>query len=909
MTPPLTIRLAWSAVLLALAAAPAATQLPAADSAAEFKLAATWTPARISNVAPLRRAIALNLDGASVKQALREIGRLSGIHIAYGDDVLHSDARVSVHADGVTVQEALGAVLEGTGLDAFVSLSGKAVLVRAIALGDSTQTGTVSGRVTDAKTGQAITGATVVLIGTRWHATTDEKGVYNLAEVTPGSYTLTASRIGYTRQSQSVTVATGQEATVDVRLEVSASPLDAVVVTGTIVPTERKELSNPITVITGEDIQRRGITQINELFRGESPGVFAGEKGTAARTGGGASVQVRGVSSIQTGNILKTYVDGVELSNSEYLDEVDPRMIERIEIIRGPEASTSYGAQATNGVMQVFTKRGQLGAPPHWTASLGAGAIESPYGTGVRHDDNVSVTGGTADLSYNVGATYQHEGAWTPGYRFDNYSAYGGLSAQLSGKLRVDASARVGRQVSHGGNDVNVLAKATMDGTISFSAGNVVPNSFSNSLPQQTVGLTVHYAPLPQWQHTLTVGFDRAAGDPWLGYGYVLTARFRKPSDSLATVETEEATRTTAAYNSAVDLHLTDALTANVVVGADRWDYDINLFNTRTATSVGTLGTGSALLYRQPDHNTGVFSQVRFGVRDALFLTAGVRVDEGPDLPADRHHRYAAPRVGASYSVALGPVSAKVRAEYGRALKPANPNMKEYVPQPQYNFAQLAAPNLLPEQQTGWDAGVEIYAGDRASVSVTHYDQLARDLIYYATVAVSPIYEVQLQNLARVHNTGWELEGMWRLLTGLSVKATYSTVNSVIDETGPNFQGDYQVGDALLGVPHHTGALTLTKTTPQLSVEAALSYVSAIRDYDNLTYILQSSARLGTQSFTFPKTTFPSTTRLGLRLSYRVTAHLALFGRGENLANSPVVNGLSYFSRSGRTTLFGVRIQ
>ncbi len=150
---------------------------------------------------------------------------------------------------------------------------------------------------------------------------------------------------------------------------------------------------------------------------------------------------------------------------------------------------------------------------------------------------------------------------------------------------------------------------------------------------------------------------------------------------------------------------------------------------------------------------------------------------------------------------------------------------------------------------------------------------------------------------------------MWRLLTGLSVKATYSTVNSVIDETGPNFQGDYQVGDALLGVPHHTGALTLTKTTPQLSVEAALSYVSAIRDYDNLTYILQSSARLGTQSFTFPKTTFPSTTRLGLRLSYRVTAHLALFGRGENLANSPVVNGLSYFSRSGRTTLFGVRIQ
>src|SRR5439155_15395202 len=136
------------------------------------------------------------------------------------------------------------------------SPNGRATLVRRP---DRTQGGTVAGRVTDAKSGQAIPGASVVLAGTRWRATTDEKGAYRLAEVSPRTYTLTASRIGYTRHSQSVTVAAGTEATVDVRLELSASPLDAVVVTGTMVPTEVKALPTPITVLTSDDIERDNV--------------------------------------------------------------------------------------------------------------------------------------------------------------------------------------------------------------------------------------------------------------------------------------------------------------------------------------------------------------------------------------------------------------------------------------------------------------------------------------------------------------------------------------------------------------------------------------------------------------------------------------------------------------------------
>src|SRR5439155_16698739 len=196
----------------------ATAQELAQDRAPRFLLAldSQLTPVDIHRTPLLGRRLSLSLDGATIKEALGEIGRQSGLRLAYGDDLLPRDGRVHLRAEGITVVAALTDVLFDTDVDVVFSPNGRATLVRRP---DRTQGGTAAGRVTDAKSGQAIPGASVVLAGTRWRATTDEKGAYRLAEVAPGTYTLTASRIGYTRHSQSVTVAAGTEATVDVRLE------------------------------------------------------------------------------------------------------------------------------------------------------------------------------------------------------------------------------------------------------------------------------------------------------------------------------------------------------------------------------------------------------------------------------------------------------------------------------------------------------------------------------------------------------------------------------------------------------------------------------------------------------------------------------------------------------------------
>src|SRR6266568_2060970 len=151
------------------------------------------------SVASLRRRVSLSLDGARVGEALAELSRVSGLQIVYADGVVPSEGRVHLRAEEITVAAALTEVLLDAGVDVLISPGGSVVLVKR----GAAQTGSVAGRVTDAKTGQAIVGTSVVLAGTRWHATTGDDGRYRLEDVTTGTYTLTASRIGYARRSQS----------------------------------------------------------------------------------------------------------------------------------------------------------------------------------------------------------------------------------------------------------------------------------------------------------------------------------------------------------------------------------------------------------------------------------------------------------------------------------------------------------------------------------------------------------------------------------------------------------------------------------------------------------------------------------------------------------------------------------
>jgi len=210
----------------------------------------------------LRQSISLDLNGVALGDALREISAKAGMELAFSNTMLPAERTVTFRADHITVAAALTELLIDAQVDVLFSRDGRAVLVRRADF----QGGTVSGKVTDARSRQAIAGASVTLVGTRWRTTTDENGQYRLTAVAIGTYTLTASRIGYAKQSQSVTVAGEQEATVDLALEAAATDLEQVIVTGTVVPTARKAIPTPISVVTGEDIQQQNLQRVDQVF-------------------------------------------------------------------------------------------------------------------------------------------------------------------------------------------------------------------------------------------------------------------------------------------------------------------------------------------------------------------------------------------------------------------------------------------------------------------------------------------------------------------------------------------------------------------------------------------------------------------------------------------------------------------
>ena len=242
-------------------------------------------------------------------------------------------------------------------------------------------TGTIRGRVTDAGTGRPVGSASVIVTGTRIGAVTNDNGDYVLAAVPVGSQELTARRIGYGRVSRAVSVLAGAQVSADFDLRITASTLDAVVVTGTGGAVEKRTLGNSITQLDVADLtSKTSVVSVSEVLQSKTPGVSilpgSGAPGTAGE------IRIRGASSL-SGYKPVVFIDGVRFNIDDLggfsatgggtlglaqssqatsaLNNLNPNDIESIEVIKGPAAATLYGAEAANGVIQIITKKGARG--------------------------------------------------------------------------------------------------------------------------------------------------------------------------------------------------------------------------------------------------------------------------------------------------------------------------------------------------------------------------------------------------------------------------------------------------------------------------------------------------------------------------------------------------------------------
>lgn len=277
----------------------------------------------------------------------------------------------------------------------------------------------VSGRVTAQEDGSALPGVNVLLRGTTNGTVTDTDGNYKLSVPATGG-TLDFSFIGYATESVDI----GERSVVDMAMKPDSKQLTEVVVTGQGFAKEKKALGYAVGRVGSEQIAARPVNDIGRILMGKIPGVTINP--TGGTSGTGASINIRGYTTI-TGNTQPLWVvDGVPFNSStndqsgfttggtasspsRYLD-LDPNSIESINVLKGLAATVLYGDQGRNGVILVNTKSGsgkkrepevtfQQTISQNEIASLPE--VNSDYGNGFQQLTN------TAQFFSNWGADYR----------------------------------------------------------------------------------------------------------------------------------------------------------------------------------------------------------------------------------------------------------------------------------------------------------------------------------------------------------------------------------------------------------------------------------------------------------------------------------------------------------------------
>ncbi len=217
---------------------------------------------------------------------------------------------------------------------------------------------TVNGHVKDA-TGEPIIGATVRVVGQAAGTITDFDGNF-VIKANQGDK-ITVSYIGY--QEAVVNAASN----VTVTLQDDAQSLNEVVVIGYGVA-RKNDLTGSVTAIKPDEKNHGLITSAQDMMQGKIAGVNVTNGG--GTPGGGATIRIRGGSSLNASNDPLIVIDGLAMDNqgvkgsANPLSMVNPNDIESFTVLKDASATAIYGSRGSNGVIIITTKKGRSGMAP-----------------------------------------------------------------------------------------------------------------------------------------------------------------------------------------------------------------------------------------------------------------------------------------------------------------------------------------------------------------------------------------------------------------------------------------------------------------------------------------------------------------------------------------------------------------
>ena len=247
--------------------------------------------------------------------------------------------------------------------------------------------GRIRGTIVESGSRRPVADVQIVVAGSPISAVSAGDGTFRLNSVQVGQRTLRARRLGFVAQERTVTVDATQEASVDFALVPSPTQLEQLVITGTAGAAEKKTVANAVSTIdVAELTDRQTILNVSEALAAKAPGLVV--QANTGTPGTSSEIVLRGYGSL-TANRPVVFIDGVRVhtdnlgnfipsgagttnfsgNTASALDMINPNDIESVEVLKGPAASTLYGADAAAGVIQIITKKGLRGQQQvRWTA-------------------------------------------------------------------------------------------------------------------------------------------------------------------------------------------------------------------------------------------------------------------------------------------------------------------------------------------------------------------------------------------------------------------------------------------------------------------------------------------------------------------------------------------------------------
>lgn len=552
--------------------------------------------------------------------------------------------------------------------------------------------------------------------------------------------------------------------------------LSTVIVSATKSPISRGELTQAVTVISGEDLRARGVARVSDALQ-IVPGALVTQNGS---TGSVSTLFLRGGESRYT----KVLIDGVAVNQSGgFFDfsHLTTDNIERIEIVRGP-ASVLYGADAVTGVIQIFTRQGR------GPLSLNASARGGTYGT---VDGELGVSGSANDVAYSLaGAQHRTDGTLS----FNNQYSNGTLSGALA--LLPGSS-----------NDLRVSARYT-------NAEFHYPTDYTGA-PVDSNSYRV--------QHRLTVGVDAARQiSPAVHAGVLagtnevsdLTEDIAVPFGASSPVHSADLSR---AYRRSAEARVTFALP---LLGTLNVGGEYVRERERSSSSAGPVGAPALPGSRFAAHRTNraAYAELLGTAMNRVSYTVAGRIDDNSDYDARATYR-----VGTSVPLTL---ATRVRASLSTAYNA--PAFNQLRP----TLYTVGSPALSSERSRSWEAGLEhSLRSGTARLSASYFNQRFYELIQYVAGG-PPSFKGSYANLTEAESNGYEAEVDVTPAGIMSAFASFTHARPRVARISPGYAGSLALGQALIRRPTHSGTASLRISPRRASLALTASYVGRRPDID-----------------------------------------------------------------------------